>query len=143
MNSPAILYPMFALAGLTLLVQVLIPIARIRAGRRGEIRTADFKYGESPTVPPRVSIPNRNYMNLLEFPVLLYVGCILAYVATDVSPHMVTLAWAFVGLRIVHCAIHLTYNRVSHRSWTFAVSNVALVSLWVQVAVHVSSRAGA
>lgn len=143
MNGPAILYPMFALAGLTLLVQVLIPIARVRSGRRGEIRTADFKYGESPTVPPRVSIPNRNYMNLLEFPVLLYVGCILAYVATDVSSFMVALAWAFVGLRVVHSAIHLTYNRVSHRAWIFAASNVVLVLLWVQVAVHVSSRAGA
>ena len=131
------------LAGLTLLVQALIPIARIRAGRRGEIRTADFKYGESSSVPSRVSIPNRNYMNLLEFPVLLYVGCILAYVATDVSPSMVMLAWVFVGLRALHSAIHLTYNRVSHRALTFAASNVVLVFLWVQVAVHVSSRAGA
>ena len=143
MNGPAILYPMFALAGLTLLVQALIPIARIRSGPRGEIRTGDFKYGESATVPPKVSIPNRNYMNLLEFPVLLYVGCILAYVATEVSAPMVMLAWAFVALRVVHSAIHLTYNRVLHRALTFAASNVVLVFLWVQVAVYVSSHAGA
>ncbi len=82
-------------------------------------------------------------MNLLEFPVLLYVGCILAYVATEVSPSMVILAWAFVALRFVHSAIHLTYNRVSHRALVFAASNVVLVFLWVQVAVYVSSRAGA
>lgn len=143
MNGPSILYPIFALAGLTLLVQALIPVTRVLSGRRGEIRTADFKYGESATVPPRVSIPNRNYMNLLEFPILFYVGCILAYVATEVSPSMVMLAWAFVALRCVHSAIHLTYNRVSHRALTFAASNVVLVFLWVQVAVHVSSRAGA
>jgi hypothetical protein len=142
MNGPAILYPMFALAGLTILVQALIPIVRLRSGRRGEIRTTDFKYGESPTVPPRVSLPNRNYMNLLEFPVLLYVVCLLAYVATDVSPSMVMLAWTFVALRLVHSAIHLTYNRVSHRALVFAFSNVALVVLWVQVAVRLSSRAG-
>jgi hypothetical protein len=143
MNSPAILYPMFALASLTVLVQALIPISRLRSGRRGEIRTTDFKYGEAPTVPPRVSLPNRNYMNLLEFPVLLYVVCLLAYVATEVSPFMVVLAWAFVALRFVHSAIHLTYNRVPHRALIFALSNVALVVLWVQVAVDVSSRAGA
>jgi hypothetical protein len=143
MNSPAILYPMFALAGLTLFVQALIPVARLGSGRRGEIRTTDFKYGESSAAPAQVSIPNRNYMNLLEFPVLLYVGCLLAYVATDVSPLMVVLAWAFVGLRVVHSAIHLTYNRVVHRALIFAVSNVVLVVLWVQVAVQVASRAGA
>jgi hypothetical protein len=73
----------------------------------------------------------------------LYVGCLLAYVATDVSPLMVVLAWAFVGLRVVHSAIHLTYNRVVHRALIFAVSNVVLVVLWVQVAVQVASRAGA
>ena len=143
MNGPAILYPMFALAGLTLFVQALIPVARLGSGRRGEIRTADFKYGESSAVPAQVSIPNRNYMNLLEFPVLMYVGCLLAYVATDVSPLMVALAWAFVGLRVVHSAVHLTYNRVLHRALIFAVSNVVLVMLWVQVAVQVASRAGA
>ena len=92
MNCPAILYPMFALAGLTALVQALIPIARLRSGRRGEIRTTDFQYGEAPSVPPRVGLPNRNYMNLLEFPILLYVVCLLAYVATEVSPFMVKLA---------------------------------------------------
>jgi hypothetical protein len=143
MNGPAILYPMFALAGLTVLVQAFIPIVRVRSGRRGEIRTTDFKYGESSTVPAKVSIPNRNYMNLLEFPVLLYVVCLIAYVATDVSPLMVALAWAFVALRIVHSTIHLTYNRVSHRALVFAASNVILVVLWVQVAVQISSRAGA
>ena len=136
-NGPAILYPMFALAALTVFVQLLIPLARVRAGKRGEIKTDDFKFGESTSVPSQVSIPNRNYMNLLEFPVLLYVACLLAYVATQVSPSMLTLAWAFVSLRVAHSAIHLTYNRVSHRALMFGMSNVALVLLWVQVAMHV------
>lgn len=141
MNGPAILYPMFALAGLTVLAQALIPIVRLGSGRRGEIRTTDFKYGESPAVPSRVSLPNRNCMNLLEFPVLPYVVCLLAYVATDVSAFMVALAWTLVALRFPHSAIHLSYNRVSHRALIFALSNVALVVLWVQVAVQPSSRA--
>ena len=49
------------------LVQVLIPVMRVSAGARGELRTEDFRYGESSGVPDRVRIPNRNYMNLLEF----------------------------------------------------------------------------
>ena len=70
MNQHAIFLPMGALALLTFLVLILIPIRRIAAGRRGLIRADDFKFGESATVPGHVSIPNRNYMNLLELPVL-------------------------------------------------------------------------
>ncbi len=137
MNSPAILYPMFALAALTGIVQILIPIVRVRAAIRGSVTVNDFEFGESAAVPPLVSLPNRNYMNLLEFPVLLYVGCLLAYVATDTTSLMVTLAWAFVAVRAVHSVIHLTYNRVSHRGIVFGVGNVLLVVLWVQIALHV------
>lgn len=98
-NGPGILYPMFGLAALTALVQALIPLVRVRAGIRGQIKTQDFALGESSSVPPKVSLPNRNYMNLLEFPVLLYVGCILAYVAVPVSASMLRLhgcSWPFV-----------------------------------------------
>jgi len=79
-------------------------------------------------------------MNLLEFPLLLYVGCIVAYVATPVSSVMVTLAWAFVALRVVHSTIHLTYNRVAHRALVFGISNAVLVALWVMIALRVMQQ---
>ena len=135
-NSPAILYPLFALAGLTATVQLLIPLARVRAALRGRVTVADFKYGESTAVPAEVGIPNRNYMNLLEFPVLAYVACLMAYVATSVTPLMVQLAWAFVGLRTLHSAIHLSYNHVAHRALAFCASNAVLVVQWIEVGLH-------
>ncbi|QLC73832.1 MAPEG family protein [Pseudomonas sp. LPB0260] len=92
MTNPTILYPIFALALWTSLVLLLIPIARMRAGQRREIVTNDFKYGESATVPPHVSIPNRNYMNLLELPVLFYVVCLLIFVTRGASSLMLTFA---------------------------------------------------
>jgi hypothetical protein len=134
MTSYAILYPVFTLALWTSLVLLLIPITRFRAGRRREIVVNDFKYGESPTVPPQVSIPNRNYMNLLEIPVLFYVVCLLIYITGGTSAAMVTTAWAYVALRVVHSIIHLTYNRVIHRLGVFAVSNGVLIALWVMAA---------
>jgi hypothetical protein len=137
-NGPAILYPMFALAALTTLVQWMIPIARVGAGARGELKVDDFRLGESAGVPERVRISNRNYMNLLEFPILLYIGCLIAYVATDVAPAMITLAWVFVGLRVLHSGIHLSYNRVPHRAFVFGAGNVVLVVLWVQIGLKFS-----
>jgi hypothetical protein len=135
-NSPAILHPLFALAALTAGVQILIPVARVRAALRGTVTVADFEYGESAAVPSAVSLPNRNYMNLLEFPLLAYVACLMAYIATTVTPAMIELAWAFVALRALHSLIHLTYNHVAHRGLAFGASNLALVALWIQVGLH-------
>lgn len=135
------LYPMLALAAWTFLVLMLIPVVRVRAGRRKQIVPDDFKFGESPSVPPYVSIPNRNYMNLLELPLLFYVVCLLLYVTAGASWLTISLAWAYVALRVVHSLIHLSYNRVLHRLATFALSNVALASLWVLAALHLMSNA--
>jgi len=136
MNDPALLYPMFVLAAWTAIVQLLIPITRIRAALQGRVVVQDFALGESATVPPTVSLPNRNYMNLLEFPILFYVGSLIAYVAAECTPTMVYLAWAFVVGRVVHSVIHLTYNNVGHRGLVFGLTNVALLALWVLVAMH-------
>jgi hypothetical protein len=141
MRNPAILYPMFALAAWTLVILLLIPLARARSARRREIVIDDFKYGESPAVPPAVSIPNRNYMNLLELPMLFYVVCIVLYLTAGSSTTTTALAWAFVALRVVHSLIHLTYNRVVHRLTAFTASNVALVMLWVPAGFHVAAAA--
>ena len=84
-SNPAMLYPLFALAAWTLIVLVLIPIARVRSVRKGEIGPGDFRYGESAKVPTHVSLPNRNYMNLLELPMLFYVVGILLYVTGGAS----------------------------------------------------------
>ena len=137
MRSIDILCPVFTLAAWTFLVLLLIPFVRVRSVRRREIGPNDFKYGESQAVPPSVSIPNRNYMNLLELPMLFYVVCVILYVTAGASRVAIFVAWAYVALRVVHSLIHLTYNHVLHRLSAFTLSNAALVSLWVIAGVHV------
>ncbi|MFZ6748877.1 MAPEG family protein [Undibacterium sp. Ren11W] len=145
MHNPAILYPVFALAGWTALVLLLIPFFRVRAGLRREIVSDDFKYGESAKVPAYVSISNRNYMNLLELPVLFYVVCLMLYMtqletqmSLSSSTRMLALAWTYVGLRVVHSIIHLSYNAVMHRLTAFALSNVVLIILWILTALQIA-----
>jgi hypothetical protein len=138
MRNLDILCPLFALAAWTFLVLLLIPFVRVRSVRRREIAPNDFKYGESQAVPPNVSIPNRNYMNLLELPMLFYVVCVVLYVTAGASRVALIVAWCYVALRVVHSLIHLTYNHVLHRLAAFTLSNAALVSLWVIAGVHVA-----
>ena len=119
------------MALLTFMVLLRIPFVRVRAAFAGRVGTEDFKLGESPRVPADVSIPNRNYMNLLELPMLFYVGGLMYYVAGRLDEAALTVAWVYVALRAIHSAIHLTYNNVIHRLIPFALSNFVLLAFWV------------
>jgi hypothetical protein len=136
MPQSLIFAPMGVLAFLTFGVLLLIPIRRFQAGARGEIVRDDFKFGEAASVPGRVSIPNRNYMNLLELPMLFYVGSLMFFVAGKVDAVALGVAWLYVAIRIVHSAIHLTYNNVMHRLAPFALSNIVLIVYWALFFLH-------
>jgi hypothetical protein len=131
MTQTGIFFPMIALAMWTLSVLLLIPYQRFSAVRSRRARVDDFKYGESGNVPPEVSLPNRNLMNLLEMPVLFYVACLSLYVTQKVDATAIALAWTYFALRIGHSLVHLTYNRVLHRLTLFALSNLVLSLFWV------------
>ncbi len=130
MPQDAIFMPMGALALLTFLVLILIPLRRFRAGFAGQIVRDDFKYGESANVPGHVSIPNRNYMNLLEMPVLFYVICLMLFVSGRVDAIFLDLAWVYVALRVLHSLVHITYNNIIHRLTLFALSNFVVTAMW-------------
>ena len=132
MHSQQILQPMFALAALTFTVLLQIPIRRFRAAAAGTVTASDFRLGESDNVPVHVKIGNRNYMNLLELPVLFYVACISMYVTDRGDSGAAGMAWTYVGLRALHSLIHLTYNNVIHRPLTFGISNFVLAAVWIR-----------
>jgi hypothetical protein len=127
LKNTAILYPVFALVAWTFLILIYLAKARITS----RIHPKEFRYGESSVVPAHVSIPNRNYMNLLELPILFYVVCVMLFSAGVTSNAILGLAWAYVALRVMHSLIHLTYNNVLHRLAVFAASNFVLASMWV------------
>lgn len=143
MRETAILYPMILLVGWTFLVMLQLPFRRFRAAFRRQVKVDDFKYGESERVPGDVSIPNRNYMNLLELPVLFYVACLTLYVTEQANGVLVTLAWCYVGMRILHSVIHLTYNHVMHRFAAFVGSTAILMAIWVLLVVALIRQAPA
>mgnify|MGYP000346623703 CR=1 FL=1 len=114
-------------------ILLLIAARRLTAG----IHPREYALGESAKVPTEVSLPNRNYMNLLELPVLFYVICLIAFITQAVPPNALRLAWAYVLLRCVHSVVHITYNNVLHRFVAFVLSNFTLVALWVLVGLAV------
>ena len=133
MRNAAILYPMIVLVFWTFVVLLLIPRRRFGAARERRVAVKDFAYGESDNVPGEVRLPNRNYMNLLELPVLFYVACLVIYVIGKVDAWSLGLAWLYVVLRIAHSLVHLTYNHVIHRMRVFALGAFVLLALWIRI----------
>ena len=138
MNPLRVLWPMFALVTWTFVVLLRVPYKRLSAGCAGRVSAEDFKYGESARVPPDVLIPNRNLTSLLEVPVLLYAGCLTACLTRVVDAWTLALAWAYVGLRVAHSLVHLSYNDVLHRLVVYAASNLALGLLWLHLLVSLA-----
>lgn len=132
MHPVDILYPVFALVAWTFSVLIQIPIRRFRAAYLRQVTVEDFRLGESANVPAVTSLPNRNYMNLLELPTLFYVLCLSMFVTDRADSTACALAWMYVGLRVVHSLIHLTYNHVIHRLVVFALSNFLLAGSWIR-----------
>jgi hypothetical protein len=129
----AIFYPVAALVALTFAVAVRVYFARVGAARDRRVRIGDFRVGESANVPADVALPNRNFMNLLEMPVLFYVACVILFVTNAVDNLALILAWSYVALRAAHSLVHLTYSNVVHRLGAFTASNVVLLVLWVRL----------
>ena len=72
-----------------------------------------------------------NFRNLFEVPVLFYALCAVAIATAHVPPWLVSGAWSYVALRLLHSTIHCTYNKVMHRLGAFLASFALLVGLWV------------
>jgi len=137
MSREAILLPALILGSWTFGVLLMIPFKRSRARQRGEVTIDDFALGESARVPPSVSLVNRNYMNLLEMPVLFYAACLMFYVTGSAGTVSLIMCWTYVAIRIVHSLVHIGYNNVAHRRAIFAMSNVFLLTLWVMLTTNV------
>src|ERR1700759_3847443 len=106
MGDERIFLPMFALVMLTFVVLLRILFTRVMAVRSRAIDAGDFRHGESPRVPEACVLANRNYMNLLELPLLFYVLALSLYVTHSVSNLQFTLAWIYVALRVGHSLVH-------------------------------------
>jgi hypothetical protein len=141
-NQALILVPVLALVSWTMLVLLLIPYRRFKAAFKGEVTPHDFAMGESDKVSNYVSLGNRNYMNLLEAPVLFYVAALVCYMTQSLSDTVLVLSWVYVVVRVLHSLVHVTYNHVVHRLCLFATSNFILAGIWVLLFGPVLTLAG-
>jgi hypothetical protein len=81
-----------------------------------------------------------NFRNLFETPVLFYALCLAMAITQQLTTAMFAAAWVYVALRVLHSAIHCSYNRVMHRFAAFAAGFVLLVGMWVVFILQLIGR---
>ena len=127
MDQSTIFGPLFAMFLLTFVVWSYMFFTRIRHIVSNEVDPGDPAF-EAQLELPRLKNPTDNFKNLFEIPVLFYAISLYLFVTGQVDAFYLTAAWAFVGLRVVHSAIHCTVNAVTPRFMVYMVSTGAL---WV------------
>ncbi|AWL10701.1 hypothetical protein HMF8227_00193 [Saliniradius amylolyticus] len=128
-----ILNPIFSMVILTALVGFALGGARFASIKKGQVDGRYFKLMSGYELPEHLKQLERNFGNLLELPVLFYVVCVLSLVLTVSSPLFLSMAWAFVGLRVLHTAIHISYNHPLHRFLIFLLSTLVLLGMWYEL----------
>ena len=134
--SHAILWPVLAQVLLTAAVWVALYVARLGEMRRRGIdpqRVATSRLAAG--VLDDVAAAD-NFRNLFEVPVLFYALVPLLVLAQAVTAAELWLAWAFVLLRTLHSAIHISYNRVVHRFAAYAASTLCVFAMWALFATR-------
>ena len=124
-----------AIAGqvlLTIVILVLMGRERVPRVMSGEIPLQDIAVDRT-AYPLKARLLSNNFDNQFQLPVLFYVAALLALWAGIVNWPVVIAAWAFVVLRYVHAAIHITSNRVHQRFAVYATGLAVLVILWLLV----------
>lgn len=139
----AILWPAFALVALTLAVVWRLARLRFAAVRTGRVDPRFYKAFRGDGEPEEVAVTSRNLNNLYEMPTLFYAGVAIAFAAEQTGALLVGLAWAYVALRYLHSAIHLTTNKVLWRFRTFALSWAVLLAFWITLGVLLVTGSGA
>ena len=127
MHQTEIFGPFLAMMALTLAVWLFMFARRIPFIR--SLGDVDLSVpGELARLSPAsVSNPSDNLKNLFELPVLFYAICLYLYAAGQVDGAYVAAGWVFLVFRVLHSAIHCTFNHVMAR---FSVYFVASVALW-------------
>jgi hypothetical protein len=138
MNPISIFAPFFAMIALTVVVWIYMYARRIPFIVRSNFTPEQlFPMELARLSPPAVSNPSDNLKNLFELPTLFYALVLCLYVTNHVDATFVWAAWLFVGLRVLHSAVHCTFNFVPLRFWLYAAGSLLLGFIAVRAALVV------
>ncbi len=143
-----ILKPVAVLAGWTMVMWIWMYATRIPAinklPKSGEPGADQGWTGAmlEGLIPREVQWKAHNYNHLHEAPTVFYAVALLLALIGQGDGLNAKIAWAYVGLRIVHSVWQSTVNKVALRFGLFALSSLALMALVLHAIIAVFHSAG-
>jgi hypothetical protein len=131
--TQAIFAPLFAYTLWLFVLWMLLGGSRGLAWIRGAMPPEYFRVGLGPRPGDRIVDIHHHFSNQFEIPVLFYLGCLTAVVSNAADERVVSLAWAFVGLRVIHSTLVLIKNDPRTRLWPYALSAFCVWALWASL----------
>jgi len=139
MNHSPLLAPIVALVAWSLVMYIWMYVARITAMKRAGIslkgRRGTRGGALDGVLPDEANWKAHNYAHLMEQPTIFYAIIIALILMGFDDPINVYLAWAYVGLRVVHSLIQATVNIVAYRFLIFTLSSLCLIGLTTHAAI--------
>lgn len=136
MMQEAIFSPFFTMIFLTLVVWVYLYVRRIQFITSRKLSSEELSpIAFAQISPPNVSNPSDNFKNLFEIPVLFYALVLYLFVTKQVDPVYINAAWIFVAFRVLHSAVHCTFNLVMLRFYLYLFSTIALWFIAIRAAI--------
>jgi hypothetical protein len=83
------------------------------------------------TLPASVRWKADNYNHLMEQPTVFYAVALSLALLGQGDGINLTLAWAYVGIRVVHSLLQALINKIELRFVLFALSSLVLIGLTV------------
>jgi hypothetical protein len=136
MQHIPILAPAAVLVLWSLVMLVWMTVTRFKAFAAVGLKLNEAEAGSrycdvEPMMPTKVNWKSHNYTHLMEQPTLFYAVVAILALAGAGSGINVTLAWAYVSLRVVHSIWQATVNIVAVRVVLFSLSTLCLLGLAV------------
>ena len=147
MGYSPILAPVVALVAWSLIMLLWLAVARRRAFAQLGISWGTIPRGSRGAnldgkAPDEAQWPAHNYMHLMEQPTLFYaIAITLALMGMGTGINL-WLAWAYVGLRILHSIVQSTINVVPVRFTIFALSTLCLLGLTIHAGFRILHDCG-
>ena len=140
-TSTAILEPVTALILLSCVMWIWMYITRLPAVRNaGMALDPDLPKGvQMSELPAKVRWKADNYNHLLEQPTLFYATAFTLALLGAGEGINLSLAWAYVGLRVVHSLHQALWNKIEIRFLIFSLSSFVLFALVFRTALTIWS----
>ena len=126
------LSPVLALIIWSLIVWVILYARRIPMLKGADLSDDSAKSPDGAwknQLPLKVQAPAHNYNHLMEQPTIFYALIFFLFLAEKQSAVGLTLAWAYVALRVIHSLIQMNAGAVPPRFLVFSLSTFCLMGM--------------